>query len=128
VYLIPPILLALNPASLDHTCSRVGTGRQKDKILFRRASRQLEKAYYIRGKNNLLEKVMQQRPFFVYSVISTVQRFHYPFLSLSFLLLPVPSYAFPSLIISSPSCSLIELLLILSFLKGEERIRRERVF
>ena len=41
----PLILLALNATSLNRTCSRVGTGRDKDKSPFRCSSRQREEAY-----------------------------------------------------------------------------------
>jgi hypothetical protein len=37
----PPPPLALNAASLNYTCSRVGAGQQKDKIPFRRLSQQM---------------------------------------------------------------------------------------
>ena len=40
IHLITPILLALNAASLDRTCSRDAVGQQ-DKIPFRRSSQQM---------------------------------------------------------------------------------------
>jgi len=46
------------------------------------------------------------------------QRSQYPFLSLSFPLLPVPSSAFPGIILSYLSCSLSGFFAILSFPKG----------